>query len=391
MSEVTYIHNISLLVDGRLGNPSRANTSITIEDGIISAIGVEPRQSDVVIDANRLTVIPGLIDGHVHPSFGEWTPAQDAIGWIGNYVHGGTTTMVSAGELHLPGLALDALDAETVVSLALVSRASTTRARLSSAKLEAGTVLLVPGMTERDFDRLAAGGVRQAKFIFYDWARGFSEPQQYVQWAHEREMVVKVHSGGVSRSGSSRRTGYEVIAAVKPDIVGHISGGPIPMPDREIIETIESLPDVFIEVCSSMNYRSTTVTVEALRTRQRLDRLTLGTDTPGGTGVIPRGMLRNICFLASICSVDPVDAVAAATGNVAIAHRLDAGVIDVGRPADLVLLGPIEGSVAEDALGCFAVGDLPGISTVLIDGVAVVTPRSRQTPPPLRLATIRRQ
>jgi len=44
----------------------------------------------------RADVIPGLVDGQVHPTFGEWTPAQNSIGWIHNYLHGGTTSMVSA-------------------------------------------------------------------------------------------------------------------------------------------------------------------------------------------------------------------------------------------------------------------------------------------------------
>jgi enamidase len=59
-----------------------------------------------------------LVDGHVHPVLGEWTPAQDAIGWIGNYLHGGTTTMISAGELHIPGIDYDNLSPELVTSLA---------------------------------------------------------------------------------------------------------------------------------------------------------------------------------------------------------------------------------------------------------------------------------
>ena len=57
------------------------------------------------VDAKGNAVLPGIVDGHIHPVFGEWTPTQDTIGWIGNYVHGGTTSMVSAGELHLPGAA----------------------------------------------------------------------------------------------------------------------------------------------------------------------------------------------------------------------------------------------------------------------------------------------
>ncbi len=54
-----------------------------------------------------------------------------------------------------------------------------------------------------------------------------------------------------------------------------------------------------------------------MRAKGQLSRLTLGTDTPGGTGVIPRGMLRNICYIASVCGVPPAEAVAIATGNTA--------------------------------------------------------------------------
>ena len=68
-------------------------------------------------------MLPGLADGHVHPAFGERTPTQDAIGWIGNYLHGGTTSMVSAGELHTPGLDHANLTPDLVTSLAEVTRA----------------------------------------------------------------------------------------------------------------------------------------------------------------------------------------------------------------------------------------------------------------------------
>jgi cytosine/adenosine deaminase-related metal-dependent hydrolase len=198
-----------------------------------------------------------------------------------------------------------------------------------------------------------------------------------------------MHSGGVSRSGSSRVAGADVVLAVRPDIVGHISGGPIPAPDADIAAIIAGLPDTHVEVCSSNNYRATKVVADELMRHGRLDRLTLGTDTPGGTGVIPRGMLRNICYLASVCGVDPVSAVAAATGQTARAHGLGTGVIAEGMPADLLVLGPISGSTARDGLESFAVGDLPGIATVLVDGVPLVTGRSEQTPPPSRSVTWR--
>jgi enamidase len=344
-----------------------------------------------VLSAGGLAVIPGLVDGHVHPTFGEWTPAQGAIGWIGNYLHGGTTSMVSAGELHIPGLAFDALTPELVLSIAITSKHTTGRMRPSGVKVNAGTVLLVPGMTEEHFDRAHAQGIDQLKFIFYDWNRlGDGEAQRYLQWAHDRGMTVKMHSGGVSRSGSSRVAGSDVALAVRPDIVGHISGGPIPAPDADIAAIIADLPSAYVEVCSSNNYRATKFVAEQLLDRGQIHRLTLGTDTPGGTGVIPRGMLRNICYLASVCGVHPVAAVAAATGQTARAHGLDTGVLAQGRPADLVVLGPITGSLATDALECFALGDLPGIATVLVDGVPLVESRSEQTPPPSRAVAWKR-
>ena len=47
--------------------------------------------------------LPGLIDSHVHPVAGDWTPRQNQLGWIDSCLHGGVTTMISAGEVHMPG------------------------------------------------------------------------------------------------------------------------------------------------------------------------------------------------------------------------------------------------------------------------------------------------
>lgn len=385
----TLVTNIGSLVTGD-GSPARQVPSLLLDDGVVTELPAAASTADQVIDAGGLTVLPGLVDGHVHPTVGEWTPAQNAAGWVHNYLHGGTTTMVSAGELHVPGLPLDDLEPELVCALARLARSTTGRVRPSGVKVDAGTLLLVPGLTTAHFDQLADAGVANLKFIFYDWARlDDGEAAQYVAWAHERGMTVKMHSGGVSRSGSSRVAGQEVVTAVRPDVVAHVSGGPIPMPDDEIRGVVDELPDAAIEVCSSMNYRATMVAVDQLRRRDELHRLTIGTDTPGGTGVIPRGMLRNVCFLSSVCGLRPETAVAAATGNTARAHGLPQGIIAPGRPADLTLVGPIAGSSAVDALESFALGDLPGVSMVLVDGVPLVRGRSEQTPPPRHTATLR--
>jgi enamidase len=119
-----------------------------------------------------------------------------------------------------------------------------------------------------------------------------------------------------------------------------------------------------------------------------LQRLTLGTDTPGGTGVIPRGMLRNMLFLSAVGGLAPELAIAAATGNTARAHQLTSGRIEVGAPADVVICDKIFGAAGEDALASIGQGDLPGISMVIIDGQIRISPRSEQTPPPMRAAIV---
>jgi enamidase len=386
----TFITNIGTLATGAIGEAPLRDTTIVIEDGVVTGIGMDCARPDRVIDAGGQTALPGFVDGHVHPTFGEWTPAQNSIGWVHNYLHGGTTTMVSAGELHVPGLPFDELEPRLVLSLALVSRATTGRVRPSGVKAYCGTVLLVPGLKEDDFDLMVERDIKHLKFIFYDWDRSpDGEAQDYVRWARERGLIVKIHSGGVSRSGSSRIAGYDVVTAVDPDVIAHVSGGPIPMPDDEIRRVIDDLPEASVEVCSSMNYRATQVVVDHLTKIGRLDRLTLGTDTPGGTGVIPRGMLRNICFLASVCGMDPADSVAAASGNTARRHDVPGGLLAEGQPADLVLCGPVLGSRADDALGAFALGDLPAVSLVMVDGEPLVAGRSEQTPParsPIRIS-----
>lgn len=384
------IHHIGSLCSGLVERPLLDADSLYAEDGLIREIGSGRAEADTIVDARDTTVMPGLIDGHVHPTAGEYTPAQDAIGWLSNYVHGGTTTVVSAGELHHPGLPFEDLTPELVLSIAIVARRTLARLRPLGMHVNAGTLLLVPGLAERDFDTAASHGVANVKFIFYDWSKGEpGEAEQYVAWARQRGMTVKIHSGGVSRSGASVVAGYDIVQRVQPDVVGHISGGPIPMPDDEIERTVRET-GCNTEICSSMNYRASLVALKALQEERALERLTLGTDTPGGTGVIPRGMLRNMLFLSGVGGLDPALAVAAGSGNTARAHRLPSGRIEPGAPADLVVCDKIFGAAGTNALESMAKGDLPGIGLVIVDGRIQVAPRSQQTPPPMRPPIIER-
>ena len=378
------IRNIGEFFTGDLESPGAEVGALLVADGCIAMLNPPAgTTADAELDAGGSAVMPGLVDGHVHPVFGEWTPTQDTIGWIGNYVHGGTTTMISACELHVPGLDYENLTPDLVTSLAVVTAATTGRVRWSGAKVHAGTVILVPGMTEAHFDRLAAAKAMVAKFLFFPVADNREEALRYTAWCRARGIRTKVHTGGVSRSGLSQTCGYDILAWLKPDIAAHISGGPIPMSDDDLDAVIDST-SFALEICSSGNYGSTLRAARRIKDKGQLARLTLGTDTPGGTGVIPRGMLRNICYLSSVCGLTPGEAVAVATGNTARAHGLDVGVLAVGRPADIVVCGPVQGSAGTSVADAIAHGDLPGIAYVIVDGEVVVSGRSRQTPPPRR-------
>jgi len=381
------IKNIGTLVTGKLESPLRQADSIFINNGVIEAIGNGLDQRvDQTIDANGITAIPGLVDSHSHPSIGEYTPAQNSLSWITNYMHGGVTALISAGELHLPGLPLPP-DARTALSVAIVTKKCYDNLRPSGVKVHAGTLLLVPGLTEKDFDEIQSLGIKLVKFIFYDYSLlPNGEANRYVDWAHARGIKVKIHSGGVSRSGVSQVAGFDMVQKIKPDIIGHITGGPIPMPEEDMIR-IANETECFMEICTSGNYRLALSLVRAVKASGRYDRVLIGTDTPGGTGIVPRGMLREIAFISSVGDVPPERTICMATGNVGRAHDLNLGILEEGRPADLVLMHKITGSVAKDALDSFAKGDLPGISYVIIDGVVQVAGRSQQTPPPERLAS----
>ena len=380
------IKNIGTLVTGKLESPLRQADSIFIKDGVVQAIGSGLNfKADQTIDANGITAIPGLVDSHSHPSIGEYTPAQNSLGWITNYMHGGVTSLISAGELHLPGLPLPP-DARTALSVAIVTKRCYDNLRPSGVKVHAGTLLLVPGLNEKDFDEIQSLGIKLVKFIFYDYRLlPNGEAERYVRWAHTRGIKVKIHSGGVSRSGVSQVAGFDIVQKIKPDIIGHITGGPIPMPEEDMVRIVNET-NFFVEICSSGNYRMALSLIRAVKAKNAFERVLIGTDTPGGTGVIPRGMLREIAFISSVGDVAPEKSICMATGNVGRAHDLNLGILEEGRPADLVLLHKITGSVAKDALDSFAKGDLPGISTVIIDGEIRVAGRSQQTPPPERVA-----
>ena len=384
------IHHIGTLLTGNLESPLSPKDSLYIEDGRFAEIGTRRDTADTIVDAKGMLVTPGLIDGHVHPTIGDFTAAQNATSWVTHYLHCGITRMVSAGEIHYPGLPFDLQDSKLWKGLARLTKLCYDRERPSGVKVDAGTLILTTGLTEADFDEMVELGSKCVKFIFYPYGKQEGEAERYVRWAEERGLVAKIHSGGVSRSGASVPAGADLILKIRPHVVGHMNGGPIPMSMSDMDRIIEE-SDLCLEISYAGNFGAAIHVVTKATERGQTDRLVLGTDTPSGTGVCPRGILRTLGLISSLAGVPPEIAVCFATGNVARAHHLDSGIIKEGMPADLVIMGRIQGCQAKDDLDVFRTGDLPGVTMVIVDGKIRVRDRSFQTPPPQVRAVVERE
>lgn len=372
------------MVTGRVSQPPLEVSRILVEDGLITEIGGSGDAADLVVDADGLDATPGLIDAHVHPVVGEFSPMPRGIGWLTEYLHGGVTAAVSAGELTTPGLTGRELTPELCAAVA-ESAARLYGGPPLGTRVHAGTLLLVPGLREVDFRRIADAGGRCVKFIYYPIGPDQKEEiDSYRQLADRHGLVIKLHVGGTSYRGESVIAGRAAGEMVRPDVYCHLNGGPIPMADDDVEWVIRETGAAF-EVILGGNLRVAQQIIRLARDHGAIQRLLFGTDTPGGSGITPRAMLQIVAFGVAMGGLQPSDAVAAATGNVAAAHGLAAGFLEVGKAADIILLGAVAGSAASTGLGALARGDIPSVACVMRDGEVVVQ-RSLLTPPPQRPA-----
>jgi len=378
----TLILNIGQIVSGDIGHPTLDADSLLIADGIITGVGRRLEDdADVVIDARGTTVIPGLIDSHMHPVFGDFTPRQRTVDFIDSAMNGGVTTAISAGEVHLPGRPKDIVGLK---ALAIVAAKSYANFRPGGVKVHAGAPILELGMTEADFAEMAKAGVKLVGEIGLGSVRTGQDAAPMVRWAKQHGMTVTIHTGGPSIAGSNPITA-EVVLEARPHVVGHINGGTTSMTVAEIERLVAT--DMALEIVHCGNMKTALHTLRTAQAARATPRLILGNDAPSGTGVIPLGILRTISLLAGVGGMSPAEAIACATGNTARLYKLNVGIIAAGREADLVVCDAPVGSVGTDTLSALAAGDLPGISMVLIDGKITIG-RSRNTPPAARAAEV---
>ncbi|WMS44726.1 amidohydrolase family protein [Acuticoccus sp. MNP-M23] len=380
------IRNIGLFLTGKMEAPILDADCIIARDGIIAAIGKEAdldlSGADTTIDAQGVTLSPGLIDSHVHPVIGDYTPRQQQLGWIDSTLHGGVTTMISAGEVHMPGRPNDVVGTK---ALAIASQRWYENLRPSGVKVHAGAPLLQHGMEEHDFKEMADAGVKLIGEVGLGTVKDGSTAKTMIDWARKYGMQSTIHTGGPSIPGSGL-IGADVVLEAGTDVVGHINGGHSALPDDQIVCLCEQCGQG-LEIVHNGNERAALLTLNTARELNKLDQIILGTDGPAGSGVQPLGILRMVAMLSALGNIPAEIALCFATGNTARVRSLDAGIVEEGRPADFVLMDQAQHAPGRTLLESIALGNLPGVGMTVIDG-AICSRRSRNTPPAMRLPTV---
>ena len=383
MTEKLVVRNIGLVLSGALEAPVADADTVVAEDGRISAVGREAEcdtgDAAVTVDAKGAALAPGLIDSHVHPVFGDWTPRQSQLNWIDSSMHGGVTTMISAGEVHLPGRPRDP---KGVVALAITAQRAFSSFPVGGVKVHAGAPILETGMVEEDFAFMADAGVTLLGEIGLGGVKAGDEARTMVDWARKYGIQSTIHTGGPSIPGSGL-IDKDVVLEAAPDIIGHINGGHTALPLDQIGCLCEQC-QAGIEIVHNGNEKAALFALRTARELGQLHRVILGTDGPAGSGVQPLGILRMVAMLSALGDVPAETAFCFATGNTARMRGLDCGLIEPGRAADFVLLDRPQHSAGRDLLEAVRMGDVPGIGMLVIDG-RIAAGRSRNTPPADRL------
>jgi enamidase len=382
------IRNVGLMLSGDLDRPILQADAVVAVDGRITAVGrekdLDTARADTVIDARGTCLAPGLIDSHVHPVFGDWTPRQNQLGWIDSTLNGGVTTMISAGEVHLPGRPKDIVGLK---ALAITAQRAFHNFRPSGVKVLAGAPVLEKGMVESDFQELAHAGVSLLGEVGLGSVKAGEEARQMVAWARKHGIQSTIHTGGPSIPGSGL-IDKDVVLEADADVIGHINCGHTALPERDVCELCERSARA-IEIVHNGNEKVAIAAAQAARDGRCLHRVILGTDGPAGSGAQPLGILRMIALLASLGGIAPELVFCFATGNTARQRQLDCGLIEPGRAADFVFLDRAQHTAGRTLLESVALGDIPGVGMVVIDGV-VRCHRSRNTPPATEVPVVER-
>jgi enamidase len=304
------------------------------------------------------------------------------LGWIDSTMNGGVTTMISAGEVHLPGRPKDIVGLK---ALAITAQRAFDNFRPGGVKVHAGAPVIEKGMVESDFKELAEAGVSLLGEIGLGSVKAGAEAATMVKWARTYGIKSTIHTGGPSIPGSGL-IDKDVVLEADADVIGHINGGHTALPERDVCELCERSSRA-IEIVHNGNERIALAAARAALDLKCPHRVILGTDGPAGSGVQPLGILRMIALLSSVGGIPAELVFCFATGNTAKIRDLDCGLLEVGRVADFVFMDRAQHTAGRTLLESVEFGDIPGVGMVMIDGL-VRCRRSRNTPPAIDIPDV---
>ena len=366
------LHNIGQVLTGVLEEPTLDADTIVVDGGrIVSFDSGAATTADTVIDCKGMTVAPGLVDTHMHPTQGDYAPKQQSAGYLERMMHGAVTRAISAGEVHTPGRS----GAESALGIALGAFHSFERHRPGGIRVHGGAMLLEKDTDFSHIDRAYEAGMRIIGEIGVGSLKDPVRTGELSAHARQLGMTVHMHCGCTSDRGPGGDEhpyfSAEDVLEAGPSIASHANTF-ASLSDNHIDMLCGEEGPPFVEVVQAGGTKPMLRVVQGLVDRGELDRLLIGTDTPTGYGVTSLGILKTIGDICSLGGVEPEKAWAVASGQGAKAFGSDGNVIAAGAVADLVVMDASLGSVCDTVTDAIAAGEFPGVAVVITDGVVRV-------------------
>lgn len=377
--------NIGEVLSGIVSNPRLDASTVVVEDGVVTSFDpADATNPDTRVDCKGMTLAPGLVDTHMHPTNGDYATKQQSVGYLERMMHGAVTRCMSAGEVHTPGRA----GAESALAIAHGAHTSFSRFRPNGMKVHAGAMLLETDTDFAHIDRAYDAGMRIIGEVGIGSEKDSVRLGELAQYARGKGMTVHMHCGCTSDRGPGGDAhpyyGADDVLTVKPTIASHVNTF-ASLSNEDIDRLCEDDGPPFLEVVQAGGTRAMIRLAARLNETDQLERLLIGTDTPTGYGVTSLGILKTIGDICSLADIAPDVGWAIASGQGARAFGSETNTIEIGAEADLVLMDASLGSVEETALDAISVGDFPGVALVVTDGEirvqgSLCTLRSRRIP-----------
>jgi enamidase len=369
------ITNLEQIVTGDIKNPLRKADSILVQNKKITKIGngLKGTSGCREVDAQGMFAIPGLWETHAHNGIDDYAPITKTIDWLENLGRCGVTTVVTEGE-HGPGYPRYFDDPVGVKAEAIfINKVFRNWRPGNCVRVYGGGIILVHGLTEKDFKEMADAGVRIVAEIGGGGLARADECKNMCKWAKKYGMFVSIHCGPPSIPGSFEQTAANFIE-LGADKASHLNGGSTSLPWSHIKDIIDNT-DCYLEVVFHSNLKMGVRIVNYVRERDELHRIVFGSDQAIGLANSPGSIWGMIAQIASLTDIPAEQVICMGSGNSANCYKkalgTNHGFIKEGMDADIVITdtppGPVE-AVGNNVLDGMKIGLFCAPACTIFDG-----------------------